>query len=315
MMRSHTLAARRSPWASLAHTLACALALLLFPLAPQARAEDPVKIRAVPQYPEVEQGAKLVIAVEMAHIPKHHSWPAAEVKLPASVADFAIRTEIGPPIDDDKTEAAQKAARDAKKPDAEVDAIHVYKLPSWLRLDGVQYPEVHTEKVADPGGGTTKLDVPVYLGKAIAYIRYVVAPDAPLGDQSVQVRVYSQTCDEQTCFPPDEKLITVKLKVVAKGASTPSASTDKALFEKFDDKKWGPTPAPATNPTAPPTKPADSPKPAPPTKHSSAPAVPTPAAPAVAAGPMGASFFGFNIGASAIVLALFGALGGILLNL
>src|SRR2546421_114801 len=78
--------------------------------------------------------------------------PTADASPPPAIAEFPIRPEVTPAPDDAKTDAAKKAATDAKKPDAEVDAIRIFKLPAWARYDGTQYPAAKPGKVADPTG-------------------------------------------------------------------------------------------------------------------------------------------------------------------
>lgn len=253
-----------------------------FLYAPPAAAQDaPVTLHAVSQYPSVPQGGTFVIAVEMAHKEHYHSWPAKEVKLPENIDEFSIRTEIGPAQDKDGNPV----------------------LPSWVaRILGTQYPKAAPGKVPDPTGGKDPLVVPLYSGKAITYIRAEAKPDATLGDQVFTIRVYSQSCNEQTCDMPREETVEVKVKVVKAGTTDLGAANEKPMFEGFDASKMTASPTPV------PVNPSQLAKPAPANPIAPMSVVPPPAA-------MGGSFFGFNIGSSAIILLFFGAVGGFLLNL
>ncbi len=293
------------------------------PAAPQGE-DTPVTVRAVPQHPAVEQGGKLVIAVEMNHQPHFHTWPAKEVKLPDNIDEFAIRTEVGPQIDEKATDAAKEAATKAKKPEAEVAATRVYALPSWARFDGTQYPATKTGKVADPTGANPTISLPLYEGKAVSYIRIEIRPDAPIGDQEISVLVSFQSCNEQMCTPPQDLPIQVKFKIVKKGAADAAltAESEAALFAAFDAKKWGsggaapPAPKPEAKPEAKPTKSSANSTPLVPISPApiAGKITPNPAA-AAAAPPGGATLFGMDIGTNIFVLALASMLGGFILNL
>jgi thiol:disulfide interchange protein DsbD len=253
---------------------ALAAFVLLAVVSPAWGDENPVAVRATPQYPSVAQGGRLVVAVELDHKPGFHSWPEASVKLPESCADV-LHTEIG-------------CAQDASgKP----------IVPGWIaRIDGVQYPETKLGKVPDPTGEKPTIQVPLYSENAIAYLRAEVKPDAPLGDQTLQVRVYTQSCNEQVCMPPQESVVSVTVRVVPSGTADLGASSSTMLFAKFDAKGWGSggTGVPAVAPPAPVRPSANS---------------------TVAAGAGGATIFGMDIGTNIVVLALAAMLGGFVLNL
>jgi thiol:disulfide interchange protein DsbD len=294
-------------------------------LAAPLQDDGPVAVRAVVQHPAVEQGGKLVIAVVLDHKSGYHTWPAAEVELPKTI-EFAIRTEITLPIDEKAQDAAKKAATDAKKPDAEIEAIRVFATPSWvMNLDGVQFPEAHKGKVADPSGTSDKpLNVPLYSGKAIAFMRVQVKPDAPIGEKTFNVRVAYQSCNEQTCTMPQDLTVPVTIKVVKSGEKDAGLTKDNeaALFATFNGK-WttatgaAPVTAPRVETPAPKPDPAPAPAPKKDSNHATVTPVPSNLSPpdSASATPVNGSFFGFNIGSSALVLGLFGIIGGVLLNL
>ncbi len=215
----------------IAAVLAAAVAVLVLYWPAQTFAQPgggdsgPVKVRAIPQFPSVPQGGKLVIALEMAHDEGFHSWPAKEVKLPAAVDELAIRTEV-------------TLAKSKSQP----------SLPKWLaKFDGTQYPEAHNGKVSDPTGEKPTIEVPLYSGKAVSYLRFELKPDAPLGDQTIEVQASYQSCNESMCTPPMDAVVAVKVKVVAKGTTDLGAPNEPTLFEKFDSTRWSQAPAAAAD--------------------------------------------------------------------
>jgi len=116
--------------------------------------DGPVSVRAVIQKTVVHPGDQVAVAVVMDHQAGFHSWPAQDV-LPPDVASVveSLRTHFG--IGDPR--------------------------PSWIgSVAGVQYPEPHKGRVADPNGGSP-IEVPLYSGTAIGYILITVAMDAPVG--------------------------------------------------------------------------------------------------------------------------------------
>lgn len=288
-------------------------------LSPAVRAqENPIKVRAVPQFAEVPAGGRLVIAVEMIHSGKFHTWPAAEVKLPDDVDEVAIRTEIGPVLDEKQTDALREAAEKAKKSAAQVAAIRAYTLPAWIsRFDGAQYPVAHDGKVADPSGVNPTITVPLYSDKAVTFLRFEISPTAPAGEQTIDIAVHYQSCDDRTCLMPQDLVIPVKVKVLASGAKE-AKPADAALFAAFDAKKWG-----SGVGSAPVAKPGPSSEP----KKSDVPTAPAPKGassggssggvgnPSIAPAAATSSFLGFQLGSGILVLFAFSVLGGFVLNL
>lgn len=253
--------------------MAFVLALLAIAAAP-AHAIDNVKLRAVPMHQSVAQGGQLVIAVEMDHGEELHTWPAKGVDLPAAAEESAIRTVIGPRLDDQERVV----------------------LPAWIAaFDGTQYPMAEVGKVPDPSGNSPTINSPLYMHKAVSFVRLNVAPDAPLGQQSLVIIASFQACNESMCLPPEEQELTLSIKVEPKGAQ-PGAPSEQSLFATFDSKQWGKG---ASVPVAPRGKPS---------------AAPTSATPAPA-NSGGASLLGFNLGTSAVLVFLGAAIGGMLLNL
>lgn len=248
--------------------LAAALLALLLPLGATAQPEDSaaVKTRTLAQHAAAAQGGRFVIAVELDHAESYHTWPSVDTKLPDDVDALAIRTEF-----------------------------LLLNPPAWAKLDGVQYPPTHPDKVANPDGSGIPLEVPLFSGRAVGFLRITLAPDAPLGEQSLTVGINFQACDATQCQMPEEQEHTVKFTITAAGTAAGSAN-EPALFAAFDNSKWG---------SAAPQPPAA-------TGNQDSGAPDTPATPAAVGN---ASLFGFNLGSSFLLVAIAAAIGGFVLNL
>lgn len=257
---------RNAFFVHLALLLACCVALAN-PAAALAQFGEPaVKTRVVAERTQAQQGGRLVVAVELNHDDGYHTWPSAQTPLPKEVDSIAIRTEVG------------------------------LLGPAWAALDGVQYPPPHPDKVANPMGGPP-ITVPLFSGRTVIFARLHVAPDAPLGEQTVRLSVNFQACDETSCQFPEEQEHEVRVSIVAAGQPLSAQSADAAMFASFDPAAWGEAPKFETGaaPTPPPTP---------------APITPGPA-PAAAT----SSLFGVNLGSSFVLVALAAAVGGFVLNL
>lgn len=259
------------------------------PAAGSPAKSGPVKLRTVPRHAKVAQGGELVVAVEMDFGTEYHAWPEASVKLPKDIEDFAIRTELGWPKDkDDKPVPAPWAAS----------------------IAGVQYPAVHTHKVADPMGGPKKIEVPLYDGKSVLFARVAVKPDAPAGEQTLTLVLTHQACNDQMCLPPEDAKLPVKVTIVPAGTADLGAENEPKLFETF---KPAPTakPEPKKGEGAKPAAGGGAGASAVPPPGSSGPGG-TPSAAPTAAGPR---IFGLGLAQNFFVLFLASALGGFVLNL
>jgi thiol:disulfide interchange protein DsbD len=273
-MTSSTLASNRTRfWGFFALLATLALALGPTPAAHARADDDAVKVRALAEHPKAEQGGRLLLAVEMVFAEKYHAWPAAEVELPASVNEFAIRTEIG---------LAEGA-------------------PSWAAAGTTRYPKAKPAKVPDPSGTspTGSIEVPCYAGTALSFIPITIAPDAPLGEHTLNVRVAYQACDDVACLMPQDLTFPVKFTVIAAGQPR-GDPIEPAIFTKADRASliWAPPGAPTPTPTPTPTPaPADT-------------------APLLNLTPVPAgTIFGLNLGTGAFLLGLGAIVGGFLLNL
>jgi len=193
-----------------------------------AAADQPVTITARPRHAIVERGGRLAIAVVLDHADHFHTWPsAAQDVLPENVAEFAIRTAIEP----------------ASK-------------PAWVQRIGViQWPEPSLAKVADPTGESDLIELMTYQGRAVAYVPVFVAPDAPLGPQTITFNVGYQACDEISCQAPDDVEVTVSIEIVERGAATAAAidADTEALFASLRPDAFAQesAPAPAKEPAQP----------------------------------------------------------------
>ena len=225
-----------------------------------------VKVSAHAQSLDAAPGGAFAIAIVLDHAEHWHTWPAAEQDvLPEEISSFAIRATIDPPE----------------------------TLPSWVAALGkVQWPAPTPGPVPDISRPGKTVDVPVYQGKAIAYVPVFVSDTAPLGPASITFTVGFQACDETTCEAPESLEVSVDLRVVpASDAVGQLADAEtSALFEGLDSRALASKPAPVAAPVA------------------------------TAGGSSGSSFFGLSLSGLSgplgmALLALLSALGGLILNL
>ena len=145
---------------------------------------QPVRAEVAVSAERVAPGDRFLIAVVLDHPPGLHSWPSeAQDVLPANIADFAIRTEA-----------------------------FLIEPPGWLALGPVQWPEPKPGKVVDPDGGDA-LTLPLYEGRAVMLLPVRLADDAPAGPAEIRVGAVYQSCDESTCFQPEEPVFTVSITI------------------------------------------------------------------------------------------------------
>lgn len=231
-MNARTLALQAPVQSRLTAIVAAVLVVLAaFVPAATARADEgKVKTRAVPQTTKVAQGSQIVVAVEMDMGDKLHAWPEAGVKLPDSIADFAIRTELALPSKDPGGASIAQ--------------------PTGFALKSIQYPKAKTGKVPDPSGMAGSIDAPLYSGLAISYATVTVAKDAPLGDATLTFILSYQACDDKVCFAPEDIVLPVKLTVVAAGTQDLGTRADDKLFAGYSASAATP-PAPPASTAAP----------------------------------------------------------------
>lgn len=182
----------------------------------RAMAQDGVTVNAQPQFSQVKPGQNMAIAVTFDFAKNLHIWPNKPEIPDGADGLSAIPTEIVLP---------EKATVPAG---------------FTVLLDKIQWPKAERVEVE---AGTAKVTILAYHTKTTVYVPVVVAPDAKAGKYSIPLSVNFQACDDKSCFPPDERAITVNLVV---GAESIPASAE--LFAGFDDavfSKASATPAPA----------------------------------------------------------------------
>jgi len=265
---------------------------------------DEVRVSATPSEDRVAPGGQLVIAVVLDHDDHFHTWPSADQDvLPPEVAEVTqFRT-----------------------------AIDVQEQPDAVSLVGhIQWPEPTPASVPDLTGLGGSIEVPVYQGRAIAYVPILIAEDATPGKHEMALEVTYQACDDTICLMPQFPVLSVPFEVVADiealAPNQPSdGSADKdELFAAFDASVFATLARAATDPDEPPSEPSqDEPQEA--STDGEAPA--TSQGPGLPSPDTGAGqgfrpkFLGLftvpdpSSSAGLAVVALFGVIGGLVLNL
>lgn len=227
--------------------------------------QEAVRVRAVAQHGAAKPGAEVVVAVVLEHAEGYHTWPSAGVTLPADVAEFAIRTSIdlaGP------SGWMEKPAR------VQWPAAKDYTLPSLM-------------------GDGSMMTVPLYSGRAVAYVTAIVPATA--GDYELEIAVGYQACDDTACLAPVETTLKVPVKVSAEAVAAVANEAD--LFKGYDATAGVTPPKGASAPSANPN-------------------VPIASGDASDAGVAhGATIFGFSLGSGFVLLVLASIVGGFVLNL
>lgn len=162
------------------------------------------------------------------------------------------------------------------------------KAPGGVSVRQTQYPPTHTIRVDLVGSGKPE-PYAVFEGKAVAYVPIEIAKDAK-GDLVIPITVDFQACDDKVCMPPETAELTVTLRV---DPATGKDLGDASLFAGFDPKVF--------------EKPAD---PSPPAINPTTRAGDAPSTDAVF------DLFGLRFSSgNTLVVLLFSALGGFILNL
>ena len=201
----------RTPFTLLTALLVTLAAILSLTSPAFAQGDGPaVQVRVVGQKDTARPGDQIVFAVELAHTDGYHTWPSVETSLPGDVDALAIRTEFV-----------------------------ILNAPSWAKLDGIQFPPTHVDKVANPDGSGQPLEVPLFSGRAVGFLRVQIAPDAPLGPQTIDVGVNFQACDSNSCQMPEQQTHTVSLTILAADSQVPGTPNEPSLFSSFDPSLWG----------------------------------------------------------------------------
>jgi DsbC/DsbD-like thiol-disulfide interchange protein len=80
--------------------------------------------------------------------------------------------------------------------------------PKGLRVGAVSYPHAVLRKFQ-----FSKNQVSVYEGRATMRFSISVPPGAPTGSQEVKARLRYQSCNDEACFPPQNKDVSLWLNV------------------------------------------------------------------------------------------------------
>jgi thiol:disulfide interchange protein DsbD len=137
-----------------------------------------------------------LVAVTMDHPAGLHSWPAAEQNLlPESINAFAQHT-----------------------------AITVKTVAPVLAVGEIQWPGAKPYPVPDPTGSGQAIEVPVYSGKAIAFVPVLVDRAAAAEPRTLELSVFYQACDENVCFPPDDVEVLASLPAFGQGEAPAHAA-------------------------------------------------------------------------------------------
>jgi thiol:disulfide interchange protein len=105
------------------------------------------------------------------------------------------------------------------------------KPPEGVTLRDVQFPPTHTIAVDLVGSGKPE-PYPVYEGKAVAFVPIEIAKDAS-GELVIPITVEYQACNDKVCMPSETVELSVTLRVDP--AATKSVD-DASLFAGFDSK-------------------------------------------------------------------------------
>ncbi|MCC7408807.1 MAG: thioredoxin family protein, partial [Phycisphaeraceae bacterium] len=103
-----------------------------------------------------------------------------------------------------------------------------------LTLGLVQYPPAATVTVNYTG---TPSDLPVFEGRAVAYVPVTIDPQAAVGEHPVKIEVRYQACTSTSCLPPRTVTLTTSLQVVPVGQ--PAEEQFDEMFAGFDTSTRG----------------------------------------------------------------------------
>ena len=170
---------------------------------------EPVTVSVVSSRLSVPAGGEVVIAVVLDHSGDWHTWPSEEQNvLPENIAEFAIHTSI------------------------EIGAVE------GVRFGRTQWPTPKTAAVANPEGYPPTVEVPLFAGKAVAFVPVRLDEGLRAGTKlTLPVRVSYQACDDSICRMPESLTFEVVLTVAdagSVGASAIGDDADAALFAGFD---------------------------------------------------------------------------------
>lgn len=185
------------------------LALLLGLFAPAAAAQPSgfggsVSVSATAWWSarQADEGPLVAfVAVTLDHAPGLHSWPSADQDvLPADVASFAIRTEV-----------------------------LLQPTPGVVGTGAIQWPNPKPYPVPDPSGMGDPIEVPVYSGRAIAFVPVLIDREAAGEARSLDFVVRYQACDDVVCYPPESADVSASLVAFGSGEEPAEAAALEPL--------------------------------------------------------------------------------------
>ncbi|MGD1916068.1 MAG: cytochrome c biogenesis protein CcdA [Phycisphaerales bacterium] len=137
-----------------------------------------------------------LVAVTLDHPPGLKSWPSSDQDvLPSEIAEFAIRTEI------------------ALKDNAAI-----------LHGADIQWPEPKPYPVPNPTGFGDPVEVPVYTGRATAFVPVLIDREMAAEARTIELVVSYQVCDETLCYAPEDTDAFASLPAFGEGAAPAIAS-------------------------------------------------------------------------------------------
>lgn len=133
---------------------------------------------------QADEGALVaLVAVTLDHPSGWKTWPSADQDvLPPEVAASAIRTEMSV-----RTEGGV------------------------LAIGDIQWPAPQLYPVPDPSGMGDPIEMPVYAGKALAFVPVLVDRQAASEARTLELTVSYQACDERVCYPPEDAEVEISL--------------------------------------------------------------------------------------------------------
>ena len=185
---------------------------------------DVVKVQAIPAMQTVAAGADLPVAIVLEISPGWHIW--TNDRLGKGDAAKGIATFDGAVFTSIQASNAWKVVRAASA-----------SKPEWLTTKPIdsftdvraQWPEFHPVK-ADVGDGIQTY--PVFEGQAVIFVPFSIAPDAPLGPQTIVFKLEFQACTATNCVAPSTVEVSMEVEVKAGSAS----GAPPAVFAQFDSE-------------------------------------------------------------------------------
>jgi len=115
-------------------------------------------------------------------------------------------------------------------------------IPTSIELTAEQAGAVATGPTRFPPAHALTVDflmeaesLPVYEGRAIAYIPVTVPPDAEPGELALSVKLTVQACDDQACLMPSDLVLPAPLTVVPEGEALPPVEAAPEVFGGYDE--------------------------------------------------------------------------------